>query len=162
MSTDDDRELDQQIEREARHSRTFGVADRIGREGSGIFRGVSPVPRLQQVQIELSQFVSRHVTDHSGALRSVLIRHIMTSETLVAQHFDAPLDALTLLLDRILESEVRYHDFVQEVDIEWGRLMQETPYFQEPGEPAHEDDEYTHESVLADLKSLRTVAQRLG
>jgi len=152
-----DKKLEQKrlIERDARKGRTYSIADRIGREGSGFLKGASPVSRLRQVQTELSRFVSDHVRDHSGALRTVLIRHIMTNETLVSQHFQAPLEALVLILDGLMENEARYHHFVQEVDIEWGRLMQETPYFQEPGEPAHDDDEYTHESVCEDLRLLR-------
>ena len=157
MSSHNERDNDAQIEREARQSRTFSIGDRISREGSGMFRGASPVPRLKQVRTELSQFVAAHTPDHSGALRAVLIRHINTSDALLGEHFDAPLVGLGVLLDGLTKSEARYHDFVQEVDIEWGRMMAARPYFQEPGEPPHEDDEYTHESVKKDLGTLRSL-----
>ena len=151
------KEHDQLIEREARRGRSFSIADRVGKEGAGFIKGESPVPRLQQVQAELSLFVADHLNDNSGALRSVLTRHIMTSDTTIAEHFGSPHEALGIIIDSILSSDARYHDFVQEVDIEWGRLMLEPPYFQEPGEEPHEDDEYTHESVRKDLLALRTM-----
>ena len=150
-----DKEQDQLIEREARHSRTFSVGDRIGKEGCGMFNGISPIPKLQQVQSELSRFVSDHLRDNSGALRAALIRQINTDDTLLARNFDTPFEALLQIIDRLLENEGRYHDFVQHVDMEWGRMMLEKPYFQEPGEAPHEDDEYTHESVREDLLALR-------
>ena len=155
MAEDKEQQQRRLIEQEARRGRTFTVADRVGKEGSGLLRGGSPVSRLGQVQAELSRFVSDNVRDNSGALRSVLIRGIMRNETLISQHFDAPFDALVLLLDSLLENDSRYYAFVQEVDMEFGRLMQERPYFQEPGEPAHDSDEYTHESVRLDLLALR-------
>ena len=158
MTTDEKLEQDRQIERDARRGRTFSIADRIGREGSGFLRGGSPVPRLQQVRSELSRFVSDHVRDNSGALRAVLIRHIMTNDAQIGACFDNPLAGLVEILDGIIGNDARYYDFVQEVDIEWGQMMLERPFFQEPGEPAHEDDEYTHESVRQDLAALRAMA----
>jgi len=155
---DDKDDYKQRVEREARMGRKFSLADAVGREGGGFFRGTSPFPRLQQVQSELSHFVSDHVRDASGALRAVLIRHIMTNEP---SHFPAlqdPLAALEKILDRLLD-EGMYYDFVKEVDMEWGQLMLERPYFQEPGEPAHEHDEYTHESVRVELMMLREIAR---
>jgi hypothetical protein len=157
--TDDEDEYKRTVEREARMGRTYSLADAVGREGGGFLRGASPVPRLQQVQAELSRFVSDYVRDASGALRAVLIRHIMTHDTIVAEHFDDPLAALEVILDRVLDNDARYYELVREVDAEWGRLMLERPYFQEPGEPAEEDDEYTHDSVRAELLSLRDLVR---
>ncbi len=157
--SDDEEDYKRAVEREARMGRTFSLADAVGREGGGFFRGASPVPRLQQVQAELSRFVSDYVRDSSGALRAVLIRHVTTQETIVAKHFDEPLAALEIILDRFLSDDARYYELVREVDAEWGRMMLERPYFQEPGEPADEDDEYTHESVRVELLSLREIVR---
>jgi hypothetical protein len=157
--SDDEDEYKRTVEREARMGRRFSLADAVGREGGGFFRGASPVPRLQQVQVELSRFVSDYVRDASGALRAVLIRHIMTHDTIVAEHFGEPLAALEVILDRFLDNDARYYELVREVDAEWGRLMLERPYFQEPGEPAEEEDEYTHDSVRAELLSLRDLVR---
>ena len=157
--TDDEDEYKRTVEREARMGRTFSLADAVGREGGGFFRGASPVPRLQQVQAELSRFVSDYVRDASGALRAVLVRQIMTHDTIVAEHFDEPLAALEVILNRVLDNDARYYELVREVDAEWGRLMLERPCFQEPGEPADEDDEYTHDSVRVELLSLRDLVR---
>ncbi|NQZ65375.1 MAG: hypothetical protein HRT59_25880, partial [Crocosphaera sp.] len=43
-----------------------------------------------------------------------------------------------------------------QVDFQWGKMYDERPYFQSPGQPPHPDDEYTHESVEEKLKSLLT------
>jgi len=36
---------------------------------------------------------------------------------------------------------------VRQADARWGEMYDERPYFQQPGQTAHPDDEYTHESV---------------
>ena len=40
------------------------------------------------------------------------------------------------------------------MDCQWGQLTGERPYFQSPGQTAHPDDEYTHESVNRQLAQL--------
>lgn len=130
------------------------MADVIGREGGGFFHGASPVPMLEQVTTELCQFVAANVNDASGALRRVLERQVRTSETIVGEHFDDPFSALEVIIERLLSDEAWYFEFVRQVDAEWGRLMLERPHFQQPGQVAEADDEYTHASVRVALESL--------
>ena len=161
MAQDADREQYRLIEQEARRGRTFSLSDAVGRKSSGFLSGGSPVPRLQQVQAELTRIIADNLEDNSGALRAVLTRHINTNDVVVGDYFDTPIDALVMIIDNLLASEVRYHDFVHEVDSEWGRLMYERPYFQSPGEEPHEDDEYTHDSVRKDLLALRSIVANM-
>jgi hypothetical protein len=143
-----------EIERDARRGRRFTLADAIGREGARFFDGESPVPMLARVTAGLSQFVDRHVADSSGALRAVLKRKIRTSEHIVGEHFDDPLVGLEIIVEQLLGTEARLHEFVRQVDAEWGRIMFERPHFQQPGQAPHPDDEHTHEGVRAELESL--------
>jgi len=48
---------------------------------------------------------------------------------------------------------------VQQADWEWGQMYGERLYFQKPGQPAHPEDEYSHESVAEKLAYLK---QQLG
>ncbi len=159
MSDDDSEKRKRTIERDARRGRPFSIAAAIGREGAGFFEGASPVPILEQATTGLCQFVAEQLRDASGALRRVLERRIRTSETIVGEHLEDPFTALELIIERVLASDARYHEFVRQVDAEWGRLMLERPHFQKPGQAAHKDDEYTHESVRADLESLLAKAR---
>lgn len=155
MSDDEDwEEKKRAIEKEVRAGRSFSMADAIGREGGGFFRGASPVPGLDRATALLCQFIVENVDDPSGALRIVLERRVRTNEPLVGDHFDDPFVALEIIVERMLNNSARYYELVREVDAEWGRLMLERPHFQQPGQKADPEDEYTHTSVRVALESL--------
>ena len=155
MSDDESKKQDRAIEQEARMVRKFSLADAIGSEGAGFFKGESLVPKLMQAVAKLEIFIDGNVSDSSGALRTMLNRQVRTSETVVGAHFDDPLVALEILVEQILDNDARFYEFVRQVDAEWGRSMQERPHFQQPDEEPHPDDEHTHESVRAKLETLR-------
>ena len=137
------------------------LADLIGSSGGGGFlKGGSPVPPLVQTMNALSLFVEEHLRDGSGALRAVLKRTIRSSEPVVGAHMRDPLGALEVLLSRFLERDAALQELVREVDVEWGRIMEERPYFQHPGQAAHPEDEYTHESVRTQLEALQALVKR--
>ena len=155
MSDDEYKKKEREIEQEARMGRKFSLADAIGSEGTGFFKGESLVPKLMQAVAKLENFIDCNVSDSSGALRTMLNRQVRTNETVVGAHFDDPLVALDILVEQILDNDTRFYEFVRQVDAEWGRSMQERPHFQQPGEEPHPDDEHTHESVRAKLEILR-------
>ena len=154
MSDDDSEARKRLIEREARKGRGFSLASAIGREGGGLFEGESAVPLLERAMSGLCQFVAEEVRDPSGALRKMLEQRVRNSETIVGAHLDHPFTALEMIVERVVASDASHHEFVRQVDAEWGRLMLERPHFQKPGQAADEQDEYTHESVRAALESL--------
>jgi hypothetical protein len=43
--------------------------------------------------------------------------------------------------------------------VQWGQIMLERPYFQQPGQAPHPHDEYTHESVRRELERLLQVSR---
>ena len=155
MSDDEYKKQDREIEQEARMGRKFSMADAIGSEGTDFFKGESLVPKLMQVVAKLEIFIDSNVSDSSGALHTILNRQVRTNEAVVGAHFDAPLVALDILVEQILDNDTRFYEFVRQVDAEWGRSMQERPHFQQPSEEPHPDDENTHESVRAKLEILR-------
>jgi hypothetical protein len=162
MSDDESKERARIIEREARQGRELTMADAVGREGAGWFKGESPVPMLAQATAGLCTFIDRHVRDTGGALRAVLKRRVKTGETIVGEHFDDPLVALELIVAQVLGKEAWFYAFVLEVDAEWGRIMLERPHFQRPGEEPDPEDEHTHESVRAALEALLRRLRRRG
>jgi len=63
---------------------------------------------------------------------------------------DLPLSALAEHIQRALTSDELLRETVREADVEWGRAMDERPYF-EPKSGSHPDDPYTVQSVRGAL-----------
>jgi hypothetical protein len=155
---EDERSQSDDLQRELRLSRKFSLADAIGQEAGDFMKGVSPVPRLVQVKTELSQLVNENLSDSSGALQTVLARWITNDEQRISEHLEAPAQALIDLIEGILAVPDRLYELVRQADALWGKMYDERPHFQRPGQPPHPDDEYTHESVR---QALTTCLQRL-
>jgi hypothetical protein len=144
----------EEIEREMRSNRKFSLSEAIGRIAGGDFmKGGSPVTRKRQAELEIDDYLRRHLVDSGGVLRSVLFRHL--GESLLNGDYDQPLAALAEYVRRILTSEQLLEQFVRDADAEWGRVQSERPYFQMPGRPPHRDDPYTIDSVRLALFQLR-------
>ena len=145
---------DAEIEREIRTNRKFSLSEAIGRIAGGDFmKGGSPVTRKRQAELQIDEYLRRHLVDSGGVLRSVLFRQL--GESLLTGDYDQPLAALAEYIRRILTSEALLEEFVREADAEWGRVHSERPYFQMPSRPPHRDDPYTIDSVRLALFQLR-------
>jgi hypothetical protein len=145
---------DEEIERELRTTRTFSLNEAIGRiAGGGFMKGGSPVSRTLQAELEIEEYLRRHLADAGSALRGVLGRHL--GDRLLTSDDNQPLAALAEYITRVLESEHLLEEIVRDADAEWGRVHEERPYFQEPGRPPHPDDPYTIDSVRLALVELR-------
>ena len=136
------------IEKEARSEQKFSIAGAIGRAGKGLLKGASPVsPQSQAIKV-LEEWVNQNVSDPSGALKSVLRRKIRSVEQ---QHLDRPKEALASVIKGILSTEFMLREFVRQVDVRWGEIFRERPFFQKEGQEPQTEDEYTFDSVRADL-----------
>ena len=159
--TDDDKsrsEADAEIEREIRLGRKFSAKDAMARmAGPGAMKGASPVSPMQQAEIEIGTWLGSNLSDDGGALRVVLLRHLEGSQML-ADNLDRPLFALAEYCRSLLASDYLLGEIVREADTEWGRAMDERPYFQREGAQPHPDDPYTLEDVR---KTLSDVLKRL-
>ncbi|MEB3268238.1 MAG: hypothetical protein VKJ09_06845 [Leptolyngbya sp.] len=151
---------DTALEQEIRAGRTYSMAEAIGRAGGDFLKGESTLPRLVRAQTLVNGFISQHLADVSGALHRVLHRWVQADTARLSRHSDQPLHALVDLLDHILSHPPVLYDLVWQVDMCWGELSGEPPHFQQPGQPPHPDDEYTHESVRQRLVSLREIAHQ--
>jgi hypothetical protein len=163
MSDDSDSkrsEADAELEREIRKERKFTLEEAIGRMiGPGGMKGVSPITRLQQAEIEIGDWLRFHLTDAGGALQIVLHRHIRESKLLL-DDLGQPLVVLAGFCRRVLDSEFLLKELVREADVEWGRAMGERPIFEKEGSPPDPDDPYTLESVRHALEEvLRQLAE---
>jgi len=143
-----------EIEREARMHRKFSLNDAIGQlAGGGEFtKGGTPVTRKRQAELELDEYLRRHLVDSGGVLRTVLSRHL--GESLLNDDYNQPIASLVEYVRRILASALLLEEFVREADAEWGRVHEERPYFQVPDRPPHRDDPYTVDSVRLALFQL--------
>ena len=83
----------------------------------------------------------------------MLHRQVKGSELLL-NDFDQPLVVLARYCQRVLDSDYRLHELVRDIDIEWGRVFGERPYFEREGSSSHPDDPYTVESVRGALSAL--------
>ncbi|MEL4894030.1 hypothetical protein [Crocosphaera sp. Alani8] len=144
------------IQREILAGRKFSLAEAIGREGGDFLKGESPVPKLVQATTEINIFIATNLQDSSGALQAVLQTWISTDEATVSNNLENPLQALKQMLNKFLNNPELLYELVRQVDFQWGKMYDERPYFQSPGQPPHPNDEYTHESVAEKLKTLLT------
>ena len=152
---------DEKIERDARSHHEFTLADAVGQIASdGLLKGASPVPRLRQIELELEEYIDTHLLDSPGALKDTLRVEVQRSASVLSRFLDSPLQGLDEILKGILSCNDRLTQFVEEVDATWGRIYQERPVFEKPGEPPDPDDPYTIETVRDKLEGLRVLLEK--
>lgn len=148
------KKLDDEIEKQAKLNRKFNIDDAMS-EMMGGSLGESPVAKLEQVEMELSQLIDEDLNDVYGSLKITLKKVVVNSESIVAEYLDEPMLALHKILNNILDKDQSLYDFVKRVDSEYGRMYQEKPMFQKAGEAAKSGDVYTHESVKESLLEFK-------
>ena len=142
-----------EIEREIRMNREFSLGDAIGQlAGGGFMKGGSAVSRKRQAELEVEEYLRRHLSDPGEVLKGVVLRHLEAS--LVDTDYRQPLATLARFIPTVLASEPLLADIVRQADAEWGRVYGERPYFEPPHRPPHPDDPYTIESVRLRLTAL--------
>ena len=140
-------EADGDIEREIRQGRKLGAKDVLARlAGPGAMKGASPISPVQQAETEIGNWLGGNLSDACGALRVVLHRQLKGS-ALLLDNLDQPLLALSAYCRRLLDADNLLKEIVREADVEWGRTMDERPYFDREGMQSNPDDPYTYESV---------------
>ncbi|MBE9048392.1 hypothetical protein IQ255_29075 [Pleurocapsales cyanobacterium LEGE 10410] len=156
MNQNNNQDLDEDLllQRDILSDRPFSIAEAIGREGGTFLKGESTVPKLVQVITAINTFIDRHLIDPSAALQAILHQWVK-GDPRVSQHKENPLVALEAILQSIIDNPNLLYELVRQVDIRWGQMYGERPYFQQPGQPPHPNDEYTHESVRQDLLDLQ-------
>ena len=141
------------IERDIRSHRTFSLNEAIGQASGGDFmKGGSPVSRTREAELEVEEYLRRHLADSGGVLRIVVLRRL--GEGLLDADYDRPLAALAKYIAGVLASEHLLAELVRDADAEWGRVQEERPYFEGPGRTPHPDDPYTNDSVRLRLSQL--------
>jgi hypothetical protein len=161
MTDDPDKqqsEADAELEREIRQARKFSPQEAVARmAGPGAMKGASPVSPVQQAETEIGIWLSSNLADDQGALKVVLHRQLKGSQLLL-DNLDRPLVALRQYCRAILAADVRLREIVREADVEWGRAMDERPYFELENSPPHPADPY---SVAIVQKMLDEVVKQL-
>lgn len=150
----------EEVQRELRERQKFSMAGAIGRAGSGLMKGGSPVSQQEQAITALTQWIDQYTLDPSGALKSILRRRVRGNELLLARNLKQPCNVLREMIENILASDYALREFVRQVDVRWGELYQERPLFQSEGQAPNPADEYTYESVRQDLTLLLEKLQR--
>jgi hypothetical protein len=147
-------DADARLEQEIRQGRQFTPQEAMARmAGPGAMKGASPVSPQKQAEVSIGNWLKSQATDSCGILQIVLLRHLKGSPMLL-ENIDRPLVALHGYCRRLLDSDHLLEDFVREVDVEWGRRMDERPYFDRPGAPADAEDPYTLRSVRSALEEV--------
>jgi hypothetical protein len=143
-----------EAENEIRKARGFTVQEMIARvAGPGAMKGASLVSPQQQAEIEIGTWLDGHLTDVAGCLKGVLHRQIKGSEVLL-NNIDQPLVALAQHCQRILASDELLKELVRQADVEWGRSMEERPYFEVEVSSPHSEDPYTVQDTRTTLSKL--------
>jgi hypothetical protein len=149
-------EAEAELEREIRRGRKFTPREAMARMiGPGAMKGGSPVSQVQQAETEIGTWLGCNLTDSTGALQALLHRRLRES-ALLLDNLDQPLLALASYCQQVLASDHHLDELVREADVEWGRRMDERPYFNKEGSPPHPDDPYTRDSVRAALSEVLT------
>ena len=156
---DSDLDEDLLLQQDIIEGRPYSLAEAIGREGGTFLKGESTVPKLVQVITKINTFIDRNLEDPSAALQAILHQWVK-GDPRVSKYKETPLVALTEILQGIIDSPPLLYELVRQVDIKWGQMYGERPHFQQPGQPPHPDDEYTHESVRQDLLDLQAKLQQ--
>lgn len=158
MTEEKKQDLDQDLElqKDIYQGREFTLADFIAKEGGDFLKGESPVPKIVQLKTEINFFIKNNLKDLSGSLQAVLQDWVNISDDKISSNQENPLNALSLIIEEIISNDNLYYEFVRQVDLKWGQMYQERPYFQKPGQPPHPEDEYTHDSVKFQLLDLLT------
>jgi hypothetical protein len=166
MSDDQDKrpsETSAELEREIRQGRKFTARDAMARMiGPGAMKGGSPVSRVQQAETEIETWLKSNLTDSTGALQALLHRQLKGSMSLL-NNLDQPLVALADHCQQVLASSHHLEELVREADVEWGRRMEERPYFNSDDSPPNPDDPYTNDSVRTALgEVLKRISKATG
>ncbi|MGF1516370.1 MAG: hypothetical protein ACFCVB_01000 [Nodosilinea sp.] len=140
------------IQQEIRLGRPFTLADAIGQEAGDFMKGASPIPRLVQARHGAQQALKAALIDRPGALQRVLEQRLNDDDARLSQYLDHPAEAVKDLLAMVLRSPQTFYELVRQADVVWGQIYDSRPHFQQPGQPPHPDDEYTHESVRVTLE----------
>ena len=150
----DHSEQDIALEQEIRRERKFSLNEALGRMADqGMMKGGSPVPPHQQAEFEIGRYLRDHLSDPSGILPLVIVRHVKRSEQFLHDPTE-PLSVLSGNIQRLLQSPDLLNELVREADMEWGQMHEERPHFEREGDPPHPDDPYTVESLRAALSRL--------
>ena len=150
----DNQPSDEGVEQEIRQARKFTPQEALARlAGPGAMKGASPVSPLQQARTEVGTWIRDHVADPAGALQMLLHRNVSASD-LLCNDPDRPLEALADYCRRVLASDYMLEELVREADVEWGRRMDERPYFERENSPPNPNDPYTFESVRGALDDV--------
>jgi hypothetical protein len=151
---EDDQRSESEVEQEIREGRKFTPEEALARmAGPGSMKGGNPVPRTQQAEAEIATWLRSHLTDGAGALQVLLNRQLQGSRRLLDK-LDDPLTALAEHCGQLLGSDHLLRDLVRQADAEWGRRMDERPYFDREGHPQHPSDPYTVNSVRKVLEHV--------
>lgn len=143
-----------EIEQEIRQGRKLTAKDLMARmAGPGAMKGASPVSPVQQAETEIGNWLTCNAAGAGSALQHVLLRNLKGSERLL-QHLEQPLVALAGFCEGVIDSDEQLKEIVREADVEWGRAMNERPYFQREGAAPDPDDPYTMESVHRTLVEI--------
>jgi hypothetical protein len=147
-----DKKTPEHIREEIIRNQKFSMDSAMGRDTQDPQKKQNQSSETRDLENQLRNFVKSRLKDPWGALKSILYKHIKGNRALVAEHKENPMQALQLMIENLLDDEIEFREFVREVDLEWGRIYQEHPHFQNDDEDAEPEDEYTQESVEKDLR----------
>ena len=146
---------EENIESEIKKLRKFSLQSGISKEASGVFKGASVVPLVMQLETRLKQHLRENIDDPDGCIITILERLISDSGHVLTSYQSEPLLGLKVIIEKVLMNQSRLHEFVRQVDQQFGKSFQERPHFQQAGQEADPNDPYTHESVKLILQKLK-------
>ncbi len=114
--------------------------------------GDDAIPRPVRARAVIYEFLEAYLKDPEGALKPTLKQWI-ADDVRVSRNLDTPLVALDEIL-RSLSQPPELYEFARAVNMKWGEIYGDRPYFQKPGQPPHPNAVYSHKMLQGQLEML--------
>ncbi|MGB3787546.1 MAG: hypothetical protein WA949_06020 [Phormidesmis sp.] len=144
-----------ELQREILAERKFSLAEAIGREGGSFMKGESAVPRPLRAANAIRQFIATRSSDPASALATELYTWSI-ADIRVSRQLDAPLVALSQIIESLLTEPTAFYEFARRVAIAQSKLTGDRPHFQQPNQPPAPEADYTHDSIKQYLLDITT------
>ncbi len=118
-------------------------------------KGESAIPRPLRATTRISQFITTHAHEPTGAFATALFTWAST-DIRVSRQLDTPLIALHQIIHSLLSDPTTFCEFARQVAIAQSKITGDRPYFQQYKQPAHPEAEQTHQTIRTELTELLT------
>ena len=152
-SADGKRDEGEHLVREAWAEVRFSLDEALIHSGGGsLLSGSDQESAYERARRAIRAVLKEQVRD--AVLEQALNAWLDLHRQQIEAHANEPARCLAQVLEQTRQSDGLFIEFVRTVDVHYGQIMQERPFFQQPVDPPHPDDPHTFDSVRNALEKL--------